>query len=561
MADTFDKVTSNTPRVIPARTWNALLEAGQDFQRRKLAGGGGGPMRNDPLNPAVRVLVRNDTGGDLDPGAVVALGTPIVSAADYPRAAAQSPLFPATVPSAVTDAFAVLLDPLADEEIGRAVIMGVATCSVNVAGATDTYATPKAGDETQLESAATGPARILWREAGSSGTKKALVLLEGYAPAAAGDFDARLTTSSGGLWKFVRLTLDGSGAEVDDGSEVATFCASPKKIDGVTLANPVAGLRVRMLTSKQAGFFEFIPTGMAASGLPGLVSKDAQTISGEKTFEKATVHNSLRAASQNSIFKGVDNGTGLNTDTHPQDAVTLASGTLATRPLAAVGKYLYDSFNASYPFYPSYDTVQAEAAWSFTFGPALSVAGYVACPKFVFVSHTDNTIGATLLSVMGNTAEFSGSGARDQNIVCFGVPVTTGTATNKQLSRLNTISELSGAGSVDAGPFVRVGGRGRYRIFDYDYKERVGDTNTYWAFDGSGSWVPLKYVGGILVGDPEVIPTLNTPATGSPPAPPLPGSSPASMADGSAANNTIYYSTTAGKLVYKDAGGTVNNLY
>jgi hypothetical protein len=36
---------------------------------------------------------------------------------------------------------------------------------------------------------------------------------------------------------------------------------------------------------------------------------------------------------------------------------------------------------------------------------------------------------------------------------------------------------------------------------------------------------------------------------------------PASMADSAAANNSIYYSTTASKLVYKDAGGTVNNLY
>jgi hypothetical protein len=36
---------------------------------------------------------------------------------------------------------------------------------------------------------------------------------------------------------------------------------------------------------------------------------------------------------------------------------------------------------------------------------------------------------------------------------------------------------------------------------------------------------------------------------------------PASMADSSAANNTIYYSTTASKLVYKNSAGTVNNLY
>lgn len=36
---------------------------------------------------------------------------------------------------------------------------------------------------------------------------------------------------------------------------------------------------------------------------------------------------------------------------------------------------------------------------------------------------------------------------------------------------------------------------------------------------------------------------------------------PASMTDAAAANGTVYYSTTASKLVFKDSGGTVNNLY
>lgn len=36
---------------------------------------------------------------------------------------------------------------------------------------------------------------------------------------------------------------------------------------------------------------------------------------------------------------------------------------------------------------------------------------------------------------------------------------------------------------------------------------------------------------------------------------------PASMADADAANGTMYYSTTAGKLVFKDASGVVNELY
>jgi hypothetical protein len=36
---------------------------------------------------------------------------------------------------------------------------------------------------------------------------------------------------------------------------------------------------------------------------------------------------------------------------------------------------------------------------------------------------------------------------------------------------------------------------------------------------------------------------------------------PASLADSAAPNGSIYYSTTASKLVFKDSGGTVNNLY
>jgi hypothetical protein len=36
---------------------------------------------------------------------------------------------------------------------------------------------------------------------------------------------------------------------------------------------------------------------------------------------------------------------------------------------------------------------------------------------------------------------------------------------------------------------------------------------------------------------------------------------PASLADASATNDSIYYSTTQNKLVYKDSSGVVNNLY
>lgn len=39
------------------------------------------------------------------------------------------------------------------------------------------------------------------------------------------------------------------------------------------------------------------------------------------------------------------------------------------------------------------------------------------------------------------------------------------------------------------------------------------------------------------------------------------GWQPPNFADADATENTVYYSTTASKLVYKDSGGTVHNLY
>lgn len=39
------------------------------------------------------------------------------------------------------------------------------------------------------------------------------------------------------------------------------------------------------------------------------------------------------------------------------------------------------------------------------------------------------------------------------------------------------------------------------------------------------------------------------------------GISLSAMTDTQARNNTIYFSTTAGKAVYKDSGGTVHALY
>lgn len=101
-----------------------------------------------------------------------------------------------------------------------------------------------------------------------------------------GGWHARITTASGGKWKYYPLTLDSSGNEVDDGAESAGFTATPLTIDGTNLCNPVAGDRVWMWPSKQSGKQEFIPLGYATGSFPGLISITDQTKQGNWTVTR-----------------------------------------------------------------------------------------------------------------------------------------------------------------------------------------------------------------------------------------------------------------------------------
>jgi hypothetical protein len=217
MPGQFDKVATGQPRKVTAGTWNGILEASQFFQRHK-QDARGGPWANEPLNPAVRVLVQNGTGSAIAAGGVLALGTPLISPANYLREASRSPIFPGTTPAAVTDQIAILLDPVDDGDIGRAVIMGVVACSVNVLDVNHIYATPKKNDNTQLNSASSGLGRIVWRETGSSGTKKALVKLDGYFQQSAWKaIPVRFATTTAGT-----LSTDFCNGKPCDGGTIAT---------------------------------------------------------------------------------------------------------------------------------------------------------------------------------------------------------------------------------------------------------------------------------------------------------------------------------------------------
>lgn len=150
---------------------------------------GAGQNTLDDLPPGIRVWIRNDTGVDLNPFDTVKLGIPTVDLDTDSLAFRAQPIFPGTVPDATDNDFAILTEPAAAYSQGvygfaRAVVQGVVPVDVNITDSTHNFATPTAGDRTQLTSASSGPVKIIYKPSGT-GKKRcvAQLLLQGSAAA------------------------------------------------------------------------------------------------------------------------------------------------------------------------------------------------------------------------------------------------------------------------------------------------------------------------------------------------------------------------------------------
>lgn len=175
MADPFKHVSPGATLEIPARTWNDLVDLARAWKAGRLARPS--PRGGDEPNPYCEVLVRNDTGGDLPRGSILRITDVLVSPVDLEYDAQRLPTFSANVPTSTGDAVLVTLEAIPEDAFGRAVLSGHAVCDVEVQDSAHLYAIPRVSDSTKLDTAASGSIRILWREAGSSGTKRACVLL------------------------------------------------------------------------------------------------------------------------------------------------------------------------------------------------------------------------------------------------------------------------------------------------------------------------------------------------------------------------------------------------
>lgn len=155
---------------ISASTWNALVD--------NLVRSNTPPTQtNDSfgLSPRVQIKVKNTTGAALGRGAIVGLSAPSISPTANLDAFRGKMLFDAITPtSGDAGRFAVTRGAIPNGDIGVAAIAGAVPVTVDVVDAGHQFADVISGDNTRLRSAASGGARILWKESGT-GNKNALI--------------------------------------------------------------------------------------------------------------------------------------------------------------------------------------------------------------------------------------------------------------------------------------------------------------------------------------------------------------------------------------------------
>ena len=181
----FRRVQPGDPVGKPSASFrNALVDLlGRQHAAFAFNGGGspGAPLVGAAEAQHARreiVRVQNVSGSTIDRYGVAGIDSPLFSPSSYSDAFKAEPLLKVTTPAAGTHdgAFVVLLEPLADDAIGRAVLAGATQVQVDVADEGHAWADVADGDATQLASAPAGSAQILWKQSGT-GTKWAIVRL------------------------------------------------------------------------------------------------------------------------------------------------------------------------------------------------------------------------------------------------------------------------------------------------------------------------------------------------------------------------------------------------
>lgn len=156
----WQKTSSGAPLSIPAASWNALMDMGAEWDRRREQG--------SPALSAERpgaCLVKNSSGAARAAFSVLAVTGSLIAPADNLDEFKRLPAVVAGNPTAVSRTLVVIQRQARVDEIVDGLLCGSSICQVNVSKEDHGYAVPAAGGIPA--SAAAGPLRILWKAAGT----------------------------------------------------------------------------------------------------------------------------------------------------------------------------------------------------------------------------------------------------------------------------------------------------------------------------------------------------------------------------------------------------------
>jgi len=162
--DDLKKVQRGQALRMPASAYNAFIDAAADYRRRSL--GIEGQYKQRDSRSGV-VIVRNQSGSALDQFAVVELGSVIIGPSDNEQEFRSRTTFDVTTPAEEPGPMAILQEPIAADGTGRAMVFGVTPVRVDVTDEEHEYAEVTPSEPGYLTSAATGAARVLYKESGT----------------------------------------------------------------------------------------------------------------------------------------------------------------------------------------------------------------------------------------------------------------------------------------------------------------------------------------------------------------------------------------------------------
>jgi hypothetical protein len=220
---------------LSARAWNRAQDAADIVLGQRSDGTAAGP--SDGPSSYTPILARNSTTGTVNRWGVLSVAgvvfTPSGATGNATQQFQDQPVLSGGLPTGGSS-FVVAVEPIAAGKIGRVAVAGVVQAKINVVSESDTFATAKDGDLTQLTSASSGEATILWKESGTGAGKWALVRF-GAAGASAGIRLGKVT----GTWTKAQ------GAIVThwkgDGSSAVTGPSGPATFYAINRAQTVTG--------------------------------------------------------------------------------------------------------------------------------------------------------------------------------------------------------------------------------------------------------------------------------------------------------------------------------